>query len=64
MVPAGASIVRVLLIGALIFKDSASEAAISWSLLPGRKGDGLGRITLGTDGVLALDEWELAIDSR
>jgi hypothetical protein len=48
--------VRVLLIGALIFKDSASEAAISWSLLPGRKGDGLGRLTLGTDGVLALDE--------
>jgi hypothetical protein len=56
MVPAGTSVVRVRLIGALIFKDSANVAAISWSLLPGRKGDGLGRITLGTDGVLALDE--------
>jgi hypothetical protein len=56
MVPAGTSVVRVRLIGVLIFKDSASEAAISWSLLPGRKGDGLGWITLGTDGVLALDE--------
>jgi hypothetical protein len=56
IVPAGTSMVRVLLIGALIFKDSAKEAAISWSLLPGRKGDGLGLILLGIDGVLALDE--------
>jgi hypothetical protein len=56
MVPAGASIVRVLLIGAWMFKDSANEVAISWSLLPGRKGDGLGRMILGTDGVLALEE--------
>jgi hypothetical protein len=47
-----------------MFKDSANEVAISWSRLPGRKGDGLGRIMLGTDGVLALDEWELATDSQ
>jgi hypothetical protein len=26
--------------------------------------DGLGLMTLGTDGVLALDEWELVTDSR
>jgi hypothetical protein len=47
-----------------MFKDSANEAATSWSLLPGRKGDGLGWMTLGTEGVLALEEWELATDSR
>jgi hypothetical protein len=64
IVPTGTSIVRVLLIGSLIFRDSAREWAISWSLLPGWYGDGLGLMLLGMDGVLALDEWELVTDSR
>jgi hypothetical protein len=63
MVPAGTSMVRVLLMGSLILRDSANVFAISWSLLPGWCGDGLGKMMLGADGVLALDEWELATDS-
>jgi hypothetical protein len=49
--------------GSLILRDSANVFAISWSLLPGWCGDGLGKMMLGADGVLALDEWELATDS-
>jgi hypothetical protein len=35
-----------------MFSDSASVAAISWSLLPGWYGEGLGRMMLASDGVL------------
>jgi hypothetical protein len=41
-------------------KDSNSENRIKLRV----RDNGLGRMMLGTDGVLALDEWELVTDSR
>jgi hypothetical protein len=46
-----------------MFSDSASVAAISWSLLPGWYGEGLGLMMLGSDGVLMQVVGKLAIDS-
>jgi hypothetical protein len=44
-------------------KDFNSENRIKLRVRD-RYGDGLGLMTLASEGVLARDEWELAIDSR
>jgi hypothetical protein len=64
IVPVGTGMVSVLLIGSLMFSDSANVRAISWSQFPGWYGEGLGLMMLGSDGVLARVVGNLVIDSR